>query len=75
MFINLLQFFLTEFRNNDIFQAITPVAFRVSENHNKDEKLGDLFFVCTEIDRKSFLTTIEEERTFKWLKMKRFCFT
>ena len=57
-------FFVTEFRNNDIFQAIMPLAFRVSENHNKDEKMGDLYFVWTEIGRKSFLAKISRREDF-----------
>ena len=57
-------FFVTEFRNNDIFQAITPLAFRVCGNHNKDEKMEDLFFVWTEIGWKSFLTKISRREDF-----------
>ena len=57
-------FFVTEFRNNDIFQANTPLAFRVSENHSKDEKMGDLFFVWTEIGWKSCLTKISRREDF-----------
>ena len=55
-------FFVTEFRNNDIFQANT--LFRVSENHSKDEKIGDLFFVWTEICWKSCLTKNSRREDF-----------
>ena len=57
-------FFVTEFRNNDSFQANTPLTFRVSENHSKDEKMGDLFFVWTEIGWKSCLTKISRREGF-----------
>ena len=56
-------FFVTEFRNNDIFQTNTPLAFRVSENHSKDEKWVT-FFVWTEIGWKSCLTKISRREDF-----------
>ena len=62
MLINLLQFLSLNLETMTFFRQLLPsgslkIIIRM-------KKVGDLFFVWTEIDRKSFLTKIAEEKTF-----------